>query len=64
MILIAMIVCWPIANVYISSCYAINMIHATYIWVLMVLIVGVYIKFENKSNTKMGASTLYGAFNS
>jgi hypothetical protein len=50
-----MIVCPPIAIVYIDSYHAINMIHATYIWVLMLLIVGVFIKCKNGLNTKLGA---------
>jgi hypothetical protein len=53
-----MVACPPKAIVYIDSYYAVNMIHATYIWVLMLLIVGVFIECKNRSWTKMGASTL------
>jgi hypothetical protein len=41
----------PIAIVYIGSYYVMNVIHATYIWNLMVLIVGVFIKCQNKCFT-------------
>jgi hypothetical protein len=38
--------------------YAINMIHATYIWVLMILIMGVFIEFGYVLEMEMGALTL------
>jgi hypothetical protein len=52
-----MIVCPPIAIVDKGSYYA--MIRVTYIWVLVFLIVGVYIKCGIRSNIEMDASTLY-----
>jgi hypothetical protein len=43
----------------ISSYYVMNMIHAIYIWVLMILIMDVFIGCENRLKTKMDTSTLW-----
>jgi hypothetical protein len=51
-----MIVSPPIAIVYMGSYYTMNMIHD--IWVFTILIMNIFIECENKSKTKMGASTL------
>jgi hypothetical protein len=51
------IICPPIAIVYIDSDYAVNVMDATYIWVLMLFIVGAFIKCENRSDTELGSST-------
>jgi hypothetical protein len=58
-ILVVMIDYPPIAIIYMGSYCSINMIHATYIWVLMIFIVGVFIESENRSETEKDASTLY-----
>jgi hypothetical protein len=41
-----------------GSYYDVNMIHATYVWVLMILIIGDFIECRYGSKTEMGASTL------
>jgi hypothetical protein len=64
-----MIVCPPIAIVYIGSYYAVNMIHGIKIWVHLLLILGVLYSgncahfmvlysFLYRPNIEMGASTL------
>jgi hypothetical protein len=52
-----MIVHVPISVVYMGPSYAINMIHTTYIWVLMIFIMGAFTEYKNKSKINMGAST-------
>jgi hypothetical protein len=58
MILMVMIVCPPIDIVNTGSYCIVNMIHATYIWMFMFLIVGFFIECGNKLHIKMDASTL------
>jgi hypothetical protein len=53
-----MIVYPPIVIVNIDSYYAMDMIHATNIWVFMVLILGVFINCGNVSDIRVGASSL------
>ena len=48
----------PIAIVYTDSYYAVHMIRTTYIWMFVLLILGIFIDYKNKSNFQMGASTL------
>ena len=52
------IICSLIAIVYIDSYYAMNMIHATNIWMFMLLILGIFIECWNRSDFKMDVSNL------
>jgi hypothetical protein len=47
-----------VAIVYMDSYYARRMIHAYYIWMLLIANIGVYMDCGYGSKTKMGASTL------
>jgi hypothetical protein len=53
-----MIVCPPIDIVNTGSYCIVNMIHATYIWMFILLLLGIFIDYKNKSDFQMGASTL------
>jgi hypothetical protein len=55
-------VCPPIAIVYIDSYYAMNVIHATHIWMFLLPILDVFIECENRLDIGMGASTLMMRF--
>jgi hypothetical protein len=55
---IFVIICPPIAIVYIGSYYVMNMTHATNIWMFLLLMLGVFMKYGNKSHIEMGPSTL------
>jgi hypothetical protein len=48
----------PIATAYMESYYAGSMIHATYIWVLKILSIGVFIESKYGSKGGMDGSTL------
>ena len=50
--------CPPIAIVYIHSYHVVNMIHAPYVWVFIMFILGAFIECENRSDFQIGASTL------
>jgi hypothetical protein len=52
-----MIVYTPIAIVYTCSYYVINMIHATYLLMLILVIVGVFMECENRPEIEMDTST-------
>jgi hypothetical protein len=60
---IVMIVCPPIAIVYMDSYYATSMIHAMYIWVLIVMSMGVFeslpLEEENKKGFIFVASNIH-----
>jgi hypothetical protein len=53
-----MIVSLPIATAYMETYYTRNMIHVTYIWVLKILNMGVFIKYGYGFEEGMGGSTL------
>jgi hypothetical protein len=43
-------VCPPITIAYLDSYYGVNMIHALFIWVFILLILGAHIDYENRSD--------------
>jgi hypothetical protein len=53
-----MIICPPIAVVYICSYCTLIMIHASDIWAFMLLALGDFIKCKNMLDVDMGASIL------
>jgi hypothetical protein len=56
---IAMIASPPVAITYIDSYYGKSMIHATYIWMLKFLNMGVSIEWGYESETEMGVPYLF-----